>query len=247
MAQNSVDSYAHVDEVDAALRAAEKIVPVVLQFTGAVNSVADVGGGTGAWLSQFHKAGVQALRLFDSRAVERHLLVPRSCFTAVDLERELPPKERFDLVVCVECAEHLRPERAQPLVDWLTSAANIVVFSAAIPGQGGKAHIHEQYPRYWADRFSQRGFVQRDVIRQHILFDNSIVWWYRQNLFLYVKEGWQLGRAATDFLPKEFTLIHQHVENAYERPRLAHVLSQLGPACMASFSARMGWRNKHKE
>jgi len=69
--------YKHLDEVDGALRAAERIVPLVLELTGSVKSVADVGGGTGAWLREFRKAGVTHVRLFDSAAVEAPLLIPR--------------------------------------------------------------------------------------------------------------------------------------------------------------------------
>jgi hypothetical protein len=53
----------------------------------------------------------------------------------------------------LECAEHLPAHRAAPLVEWLTKSAPIVVFSAAIPGQGGKGHINEQPPDYWNDLF----------------------------------------------------------------------------------------------
>lgn len=238
---NSPESnrYKHLDEVEGALRAAERIIPLVLELTGPVKSVADVGGGTGAWLRQFRDAGIPHVRLFDSAAVEPHLLIPRECFQPIDLECELPPAERFDLVVSVECAEHLRSERAEPLVQWLTSAADIVLFSAAIPGQGGKEHRHEEFPNYWAELFGRFHFVRRDVIRHRILFDASIPWWYRQNLFLYVKKGRQLAQAMNDFLPEDFTLIHRQVENSYRHPSLRFLLRQFPPACIASIRAHL--------
>jgi len=115
----------------------------------------------------------------------------------------------------------------------------MVLFSAAIPGQGGKGHKHEQFPSYWSELFGRYDFVRRDVIRNRILFDATIPWWYRQNLFLYIKKGLQLTHTAVDFLPEDFILIHRQVENRYRRPPLRYLLRNLVPACMASIRARL--------
>jgi hypothetical protein len=47
---------------------------------------------------------------------------------------------RFDLAVCLEVAEHLPPERAESFIRELCDLAPVVLFSAAIPGQGGTGH-----------------------------------------------------------------------------------------------------------
>ena len=207
--------YRHFNEVDGALRAAEQIVPVILDLVGPVQSVVDLGGGTGAWLQAFQQAGVAKVELLDSPTVAPHLLIPRDCFRPVDLERELPPPGRFDLAVSVECAEHLSERRAEPLVRWLTSAADVVVFSAAIPGQDGKHHVNEQAPNYWQALFRRQGFLRRDVIRPRILRNATIPWWYRQNVFLFVKEGHRLANTEADFLPDDFSLIYRVVEKRH--------------------------------
>ena len=50
---------------------------------------------------------------------------------------------KFDLVVSLEVAEHLPSECAETFVDSLTGLGPIVLFSAAIPHQGGTNHANE--------------------------------------------------------------------------------------------------------
>jgi hypothetical protein len=64
-----------------------------------------------------------------------------------------------------------------------------VLFSAAIPGQGGINHFNEQWPSYWADIFSRFCYVPVDCIRPRIWHDDTIPWWYRQNCLLYIEKS----------------------------------------------------------
>ena len=64
---------------------------------------------------------------------------------------------RFDLVNCLEVAEHLDASRADSFVDDLCALGDVVVFSAAIPGQGGTHHVNEQFQSYWQERFRRNG------------------------------------------------------------------------------------------
>jgi hypothetical protein len=230
--------YRHLDEVEGAIRAAQAIVPAVMEITGPLSSVVDVGGGTGGWLREFGSAGVGRLALVDAEAVRPFMVIPPECLHAADLEQPLPSLGRFDLAACLECAEHLSASRANDLVSWLASAADVVLFSAAIPGQGGKNHINEQFPRYWSALFEKQGFVKRDVLRQRFLTDPSIPWWYRQNLFFYVKAGRSLATSQEDLIPDDFALILREMEKSYSRPRLRKVLHDLPPAIAASLGSR---------
>jgi len=76
-----------------------------------------------------------------------------------DLGRDfLSAEEIFDLAVSLEVAEHLPPWQAKHYVRVLTTAAPIVVISAAPPGQGGEGHLNEQPPEYWISLFESAGF-----------------------------------------------------------------------------------------
>jgi hypothetical protein len=71
----------------------------------------------------------------------------------------------------------------------LCSAADVVLFSAAIPGQGGpgsEEHPNEQWQSYWAQLFVDAGYHAFDAIRPAIWTDRRIAFWYRQNAFLAV-------------------------------------------------------------
>lgn len=66
--------------------------------------------------------------------------------------------EKADVAIATEVAEHLSDRAGDRLVGLLTDSAPLVVWSAAIPGQGGEGHVSERPVTYWMDRFAARGF-----------------------------------------------------------------------------------------
>ena len=97
----------------------------------------------------------------------------------------------FELAQSLEVAEHLDHIFAANFVKLLTSLADVVLFSAAIPYQGGVCHINEQPPAYWAELFAKQGYVCLDFLRPSIWGDESVLWWYRQNLLVFVHKDRQ--------------------------------------------------------
>lgn len=64
----------------------------------------------------------------------------------------------YDLVICMEVAEHLDETHAFEVVHATKHrAANLVIFSAAFPGQGGHGHVNEQPMDYWIEKFNKSG------------------------------------------------------------------------------------------
>ena len=174
--------------VKSALSSAEVIVPYLIEsFTP--SSVTDVGSAEGAWLSVFAKNGVNIIQGFDGEWVKKEeLLIPIEQFTMLDLETfEAPEEEIFDLAISLEVAEHLSESSADNFIKQLTKLSSRILFSAAIPGQGGLHHLNEQPPSYWAKKFKTYGFEQFDILRPHFWHDDRIEWWYRQNIFIYKK------------------------------------------------------------
>jgi len=167
--------------------AAGRIVPIVMELVHP-ESVIDFGCGTGTWLRVFREFEVGQILGFDGSYVDpKLLLIPRDRFTAVDLTdpTSLPSPLRADLAMCLEVVEHLPDRAGRLMVRTLTRASEVVLFSAAIPGQGGTRHINERWPEYWRALFEAEGFVLLDAIRPRVLLDESIDWWYRQNIVLY--------------------------------------------------------------
>lgn len=89
----------------------------------------------------------------------------------------------------MEVAEHLHPHQAPGLVGLLAGLADAVVFSAAIPHQGGEHHVNEQWPDYWAGLFAAQGFGCFDLLRPALWRHPEVDWWYAQNLLVFARAG----------------------------------------------------------
>src|SRR5205814_1764959 len=70
-------------------------------------------------------------------------------------------------------------------VDNLTRHGSLIVFSAAIPGQGGEHHVNEQPWEYWRVKFADRGYEVFDFLRPRMREDRSIYHCYRFNSFIF--------------------------------------------------------------
>ena len=150
----------------------------------APSSVVDVGCGVGTWLSVFRELGISSTMGIDGAYVDTsQLLIPRDMFRSHDLSKALRLDERFDIAVSLEVAEHIPSENAQTFVDTLTGLAPLVLFSAAIPFQGGDNHVNEQWPEYWIARFAQRNYAAYDCIRPLVWDNPSVAYYYAQNAF----------------------------------------------------------------
>jgi len=164
---------------------AQRIVPLVLALIPA-RSVLDVGCGTGHFLRAFREAGVSDITGIDSDHVPRdQLVIEPHHFIPGDLSQAFDLKRRYDLVISLEVAEHLPPPAAEAFVASLVRHASTVVFSAAIPFQGGTAHLNEQWQSYWARLFADHGYHPYDPIRPALWRDDQVAWWYRQNILLF--------------------------------------------------------------
>lgn len=169
------------------MRSAEVIVPIVLEVVPA-RSVVDVGCGEGGWLAVFRRHGVDEILGLDGDYFDRKVLqIPEDRFQACDLTRPLEIKRKFDLAVALEVAEHLPPECAEVFVRGLTELAPVVLFSAAIPFQGGTGHLNEQWPDTWAGLFRERGYVPVDLVRKRVWQNDAVEFWYAQNTLLFVR------------------------------------------------------------
>jgi SAM-dependent methyltransferase len=174
---------------EGAVASARSIVPLVMELVRP-ESVVDVGCGLGAWLNVFEEHGVRDIVGVDGDYVVRErLLIERDAFISRDLEQPLRLNRHFDLVVSLEVAEHLSAEAAPIFVESLVRLAPIVMFSAAIPEQGGAGHRNEQWPEYWAELFLRHDYEAIDCIRPRVWRDDTVEVWYAQNTLLYVAPG----------------------------------------------------------
>lgn len=176
---------------------ARVILDIVLEHCGEVSSAVDVGCGVGTWLSVLADKGVADIQGVDGPWVEQDLLViPVDRFLRTNLGEPFSLPRRYDLAISLEVAEHLPPQRAEGFVATLTGLADRVLFSAAVPRQGGERHINEQWQSYWVRLFDALGYDVHDFIRSRIWNDEQMPYWYRQNTLFFTRRGLALPVAA---------------------------------------------------
>jgi SAM-dependent methyltransferase len=168
---------------------AHAVLPVLLKCIEARSAI-DVGCGVGTWAAELTSLGVEADGIDGEYVLQNALQISRERFRPVDLEQLPPPGTigRYDLALCMEVAEHLTAENSAALVDFLIGLAPNILFSAAIPGQGGRNHINERWQSYWVSLFEARGFHCHDVIRSAVWSNPDVEPWYSQNAFLFTKD-----------------------------------------------------------
>jgi len=111
-----------------------------------------------------------------------------------DLREPLDLGQGFDLVLSLEVAEHLPLSAADIFCDTIARhCTDLLVFTAAAPGQGGHGHCNLQPFDFWRDRLQSRGLrflaSGTDRIRQawkNILRDS--VPWLSKNVTLFERQ-----------------------------------------------------------
>jgi len=173
-------------------------------------SIVDVGCGVGEWNN-----GHTDYTGIDYRVRREDLLIPPEQFIECDLNREFPQlHKKFDLCICLEVAEHLKPSRAQDLVGFLCSLSDRVLFSAAIPHQGGTGHINEQWQSWWAALFQKNGFGAANK-QPDVRHCEQVELWYRQNIVLY--ERGADGKVEDFVIPAYYLQIVRALKNVTGR------------------------------
>ncbi len=175
-------------------RAARRNAPV---FSSALREafpqakrVLDVGCGTGAFVRQLLDDG------FDAVGVEYSPTLRKRCERRgvkvfpfdVSIPTPHPAGTPYDLAYSLEVAEHVPAALADAFVAYFVGLSDLVVFTAAQPGQGGTDHINEQPRSYWIEKFAAVGFVldaeMTDCLAKR-LQDGGAFWYLSANLSVF--------------------------------------------------------------
>jgi SAM-dependent methyltransferase len=228
-------------------RSSREVAPLIADLVHPSTAV-DVGCGSGSWAKALKDAGATTILGIDGSFVrDDQLVIEPAEFMRADLEQPLQLARTFDVALSLEVAEHLLPARAEGFVDDLCRLSAVVVFSAAAPGQGGRHHINEQWPSYWAALFARRGYEVFDAIRPRIWDNELVAWWFRQNMLIFVRRDvvatlpWTAALAAP---PRPLDVIHPR---AYEEatmparmsPRMLQVVARALPTFPAKIYRRL--------
>lgn len=175
-------------------------------------TVIDVGCGVGTWARAFKDRGCNVIGLDGDYVRREDLYITPDEFRAVDLSKcTAGDFDGFDLAVCLEVAEHIDPTAEKNFLDFLSGLAPYVLFSAALPGQGGVGHVNEQWQSHWIDEFHSRGMSCLDVVRPKVWGDPAVKPWYAQNAFLFSRtDKDEMAMPADVIHPGTFMRAHKN-------------------------------------
>ena len=187
--KSSYDAAFYANQKAGSLTSAAIVLERLKPALGAVRSALDVGCGAGGWLKAAGDAfpGLDVFGVDHPDVPKSEMFIPTENFRGADLSAPIDLERRFDLVISLEVAEHIAPDRAEAFIDTLARHGDRILFSAAIPRQGGTGHVNEQWPDYWAKLFDARGFEAFDIVRPMIWYEDAVASWYKQNVILYAR------------------------------------------------------------
>jgi SAM-dependent methyltransferase len=161
------------------------------------DSILDVGCGTGTWLKIILDCGIEDFLGIDGIEVaNKDFFVSKERFQRYDLTSYWSINRKFDIVLCLEVAEHLPIDSASNFIKALTNHSDTILFSAACPNQPGQGHINCQSIEYWQQLFNEHGYACYDEIRPVIWNEAFPEWWYKQNILVAKKDEDKAGKEA---------------------------------------------------
>lgn len=214
-----------------------------------IRSVADFGCGTGTWLATAMRLGAERVMGLEGTWLDLKVAsIAPDCISLRDLESPILLSERFDLAISLEVAEHLSPQRAKSFVDDLCAVSDIVLFGAAIPGQGGEYHVNERWQSYWAGLFEANGYRTIDAVRATLWSDPNIPYWYKQNTLLYVEasavQRVKVKLSLTDSNTAVLDLVHPDLYRLHRYPGILRSLKRAFVVFFSKFHLPRGERRQ---
>jgi SAM-dependent methyltransferase len=189
MTSTHSNTYIHTEDVHHLDSSPSEIIPILIEVINP-KSVIDIGCGIGNFVSEFKKHGINDVLGVDGEWTDINAIkdnVGLNNFVSHDLTKIFETSRKYDLVISLEVAEHIANCFSDEFVESLTRSGDEIIFSAAIPHQGGQNHINEQWNDFWVSKFLEKGYYKKDIIKPLIWNNNNIFWWYRQNILLFTK------------------------------------------------------------
>ncbi len=176
--------------VNAELSSSKDFAKIIIKNLNP-QSIIDIGCGCGIYLRAFKDLGIVDVIGYDGskNALKKSLL--NNGIKLHDVRKPLKLKRRYDLCLCIEVAEHIQKKYSGLLIDNLTNLSDIILFTAATPGQGGINHINEQHPNFWINLFKEKGFEYCEQLSKKIrneMSSKQVISWICKNLMIFKNE-----------------------------------------------------------
>ena len=166
----------------------ENIILSILLSKFNIKTMVDFGCATGRWCKAGKELGMTEVLGIDGEYVNvEALVIDKTEFRSENLENYINLSQRYDLAISLEVAEHIPENKSDIFVENLVNAADLILFSAAVPGQGGDFHVNEQLMSYWVEKFERHGYLLYDCIRPEVWKNKNVMSMYRQNCVIFAK------------------------------------------------------------
>lgn len=150
-----------------------------------VKTVYDIGCGPGTYVNSMRDLGLNAFGFDIDDRIEGNDCLFSFDFTKASLA------DTCDLAICLEVAEHVEEKYADKLVANVVSSISkggTLVWTAAVPGQGGIGHINCQPKEYWEEKLTALGLERLpDKEKELIEYVQTDVHlgWFVNNLMIF--------------------------------------------------------------
>lgn len=158
---------------------------------GIPQKMLDVGCGTGAMVRLARLMGTEAYGVDMHKHIEVDWIYQQDLRQPFSLADKNKPSQ-VPMVISIEVAEHINKAKHDVFCDTIanhTMKEGLVIFTSAVPGQGGEEHVGIEQPIYWRDKFHRRGLTYRPDMTQALsLFWSNILsplMWLAPNLQVF--------------------------------------------------------------
>lgn len=180
-------------QANESYKTAKNVLELIFEKIMLPKSVLDIGCGVGSWLKAATELGANDIFGIDGSDLAKiNLFIDSDRFEQRDLTKFTHLNRQFDMAISLEVAEHISSDKHHAYIKTICSHSETILFSAAIPYQGGTGHVSENWPQYWKTQFSAHGYECFDIIRPIIWDAKGISFWYKQNILMFAK-----GKAAS--------------------------------------------------
>ena len=164
------------------------ILSILFEYFSPTSAI-DIGAGSGVWSQSLLDLGVNEVTAVDGPWATHLSMMQGINFVPANFNDEFPKTGAHNLAICVEVAEHFKPSRSEKFIEYIANSSDVVLFAAALPRQLGEGHINCRNHSFWARIFETHSYVPLDIFRSRVWCNSSVLPWYRQNCFLYVKKN----------------------------------------------------------
>ena len=148
------------------------------------NIVLDIGCGPGIYVHSMNDLAIQSFGIdIDDRVLGKKNLFKQNILDTYFIA---------DTCICLEVFEHIDSEYNDDLVEKVSKMfQDTLIFSAAVPGQGGVGHINCQTKEYWSDKFllterCHRNYLMEDLLK-HYCQQGRYMGWFYNNVMIFSK------------------------------------------------------------